>query len=187
MLRKSIGIYFLLLVLTLFLVPANSHAIPFTGDAVVANHVDTGVAQAEWYLVFDRGDVPGFNPTKVKLKGFKFLTTAPNVVFDDLGFDDPLGIQLDNNKKKLKKWQKKAAKKGEDFVAYVNDMLAAKSWKFKTKQDGAKYTGLAAWDEFDNPLGGGGVASASVPEPAVLILLGGGLLGLGTLRRFRKS
>ncbi|MBL0712877.1 MAG: PEP-CTERM sorting domain-containing protein [Desulfosarcina sp.] len=214
MFRKSAGICFLLILLALFVIPGNSHAIQFGGEAWLANHVDT----SEYYLLINGAGLT-IDPGTVKLKGFKFKSSPVERDFSQLtqqaGNDGIAFFEIDNSKKKFRRWAKKASKKARKLTKkdqlseegqgawideYMNAKLAGKVFKLKFKDAaGEKYKAKIAFATFENPpLPESSVdipgpdpvvpetGSTSIPEPATLILLGAGMLGLGVLRRFKS-
>jgi hypothetical protein len=183
MLQKSIGISFVLLLLTVLVLPGSSHAIPFEGNAWLANHNGTSE-----YFVLLEGPV-AIDPNKVKMKGFKFKSSTPTADFRQLT-STPVAFEIDNGlSKKLRKWTKKAPKKGFTPEEFIEAKLASKVFKVKFKDlDGNKYKGKLSFAGFNNPfeLDEGTPPSNSIPEPATMLLLGAGLLGMAGIRRIRK-
>jgi hypothetical protein len=197
--------------LTLFLAMVLMVTIGFSGNALalaldvsteaqIARHIDVGY---EWVLAWNNS-IDG-DPDKIKMKGFKLDNTRgidKPTTSGLYGTGDTSVLYIRNDKKKMKKWLKKAAKQGlndSETYAYINEMFAAKTkgWKVKGKADGEKFGAKVLFGgEYNNPDDGvigdigeivedNGTPSLSVPEPATLFLLGVGLMGLSAIRRTR--
>jgi len=189
MVRKYSALCILVLIFVLAFL-GNSLALPFTpGTAHVGHHVDNKIDLYEYFVVLEGTPVI----KKIKLKGFKFLDDAQELDFDELVAGSRTVYEIDKSKGKIKKWTRKAQKKGFtdlEIDEFVHGKLERKLFKLILKADGKKFKGKFSLADFNNPIeGGNGNAeggngnAASVPEPTTMLLLGVGLLGMGVLRK----
>jgi len=186
--------------LTAFL-PANSFALKFTDPVALGQHVDTGVYTDEFFLVFDTAlDI---NIDTLKMKRATFSAYGGGTDFSDLigktalTAADPVFVvtwqakALTKANKKYNKLFNKGKTNIDNFNEWLADQLDGKQFKvrFKAVGGGPRYTAKASFTTFNNPADGGqpgGGDATSVPEPATLLLLGAGILGVASMRRFKK-
>ena len=185
-------------------------SIGFAGNAFAVKVKFTG--DADWLTsegLFGGGDqwlnientsitLPFETYKKVKVKGIRFQSTTPTDGFGGLAF------LMDTEKGKINRLLKKAQKRGldeEDAEALINSALAGETFKIKLKTlDGVKYKGRLTFGELmdASELAGAstsvaavasqtGEGSSAIPEPATMILLGAGILGLAGCRRIRRK
>jgi hypothetical protein len=197
-----------MLLVFVFASASNAYALKFTGDAWFAHHEGS----QEYYLVIKNSGLD-IDPSKVKLKGFKFKADPIERDFYALTHqhqsDDVTWFQIDADRSRpLKKYQRKAARKAQRLIkkgvldeadrmewmeAFVNQKLEDRMYRLIfSGGDGDRYTANIAYALFQNPVEtfeddpAGGGANTPVPEPTTMLLLGSGLLGLAAVRKRRR-
>jgi hypothetical protein len=176
----------------------NAFAVKFTGNADWLTSAGLFGGDDQWLNVDTSFLLPFETYKKVKVKGIRFQSTTPTDGFGGLAF------LMDTEKGKINRLLKKAQKRGldeEDAEALINSALAGETFKIKLKTlDGVKYKGRLTFGELmdASELAGAstsvaavasqtGEGSSAIPEPATMILLGAGILGLAGCRRIRRK
>lgn len=138
------------LILVLSVLLNNANAIPFKGNAWVAQHIEHGKDTGEYFFIIDPNRID-IDRKSVKLSNFKIKPLRDGLIFTDITAEDDLLWFAINNFKEKKNYY----------------------FRFKDKKRG-KYTGKAQFTTFENPPAG----PLATPEPATILLVGVGLLGL---------
>lgn len=197
--------------LCIFLFSGSAYAVPFTGEAWLAEHYTGGEATGEYYLVIkNTGDLG-----KVRLRGlrrtgnFRLKTSAatPNFleltgiagtggvtyyeIRSDRGIVERFNRRARNRSRMLVQTGQLAREDRRDWMDnFVERRLMNRVFRLSFVEDGITYTKRISYASFENPPhedtkdeGGYSNGVASVPEPSTMLLLGTGILGLAALRR----
>jgi hypothetical protein len=176
----------------------NAHALRITVNAWIAHHHSNGIPTDEYFLVIEK---PGLQ--MASLRGFTFKPEAEMPDFSDLTSEAVSFWQIDEkNSRQLLSLSRIYSRRydilmkigrleeGTEKQVWVDDMVGKmlskrKYWLRFRDQNGKRMTARAVFAKFENPPEHGepnnGVSP--VPEPATMLLLGSGMIGLAAVGR----
>lgn len=145
------------IILAVSLLPLNAYAIPinYFGDAWVAHNTEDGKEKKDYYFGINK-NTKNIRAKSVKLKGFVLRKPTEDLDFSELANKDALWFEI------------------ADFKE-INKFI----YTFKNNI-GKEFKGRAQYTTFNKSTDSG---PAPVPEPATILLIGGGLAGLAGLNR----
>lgn len=144
------------LVIALAVLSTNAYCIPFEGETWVAHHIELGLDTGDHFFVIDPNGID-IEKNSVKLNGFTISQSVEELTFRDLTIAENL-LWFD-----------------------IEDFKDKKKYKYSFKDtNNKKYKGEAILTTFNNPVED---PPSPVPEPATILLIGSGLIGLAGLGR----
>ena len=209
MIRKFNFWYVLLSLVIGCIFVGNAAALRFTGDAWIAQHYLGDEATDEYYLVIKN---TGIDSNSVKVKGLRLETTTEARDFFQLtgqpGSDGVTWFEINTEKsRKFKRLERKAKRKSnkrlkrgvltneeerqEWMDEWISNKLEKKMFKLRFRdEDGKKYRAKIGFATFENPVDYPTENNAApVPEPATILLISTGLLGIAgySRKKFKRS
>jgi len=148
------------LILALSVMLNNAHAIRFEGNAWVAHHIEDGEYTSDYFFIIDPNSIE-IDPNSVILKKFEITPISDGLDFSEI------------------------ATGGELLWFEIENFENINNYNFKFRDtEGSNYTGKAQFTNFNNPVD----SPSAVPEPATILLIGSGLLGLAGIgrKKFKK-